>query len=55
MKAVQVIRGVRWKDIVNSRTWVAAKQCKLGLIVRFGQQVNWEARMSDQGGSYHEL
>lgn len=52
---MQVIKGVRWKDTVNVRSSVAAKRCKSGLTVTLGQQVNWEARMSDQGASYHEL
>lgn len=54
-KAIQVTRGVRWKDTVNARSWVAAKQCKPGLTVRLGQQVNREARTNDQGAGYREL
>lgn len=54
-KAIQMIRGIRWKDTVNARSWVVAKQCKSGLTVTLGQQVTWESRMSDQGASYHEL
>lgn len=51
-KVIQVIRGVSWKDTVNARSWVAAKQCKEGLAVRLSQQVNRETR-NDQGARYH--
>lgn len=53
-KAIQVIRGVRWKDTVNARAWVAAKQCKEGLAARLSQQVIRETR-NDQGVRYHKF
>lgn len=52
-KAIQVTRGVRWKDTVNARSWAAAKQRQAGLTARLGQQVNRGARMDAQGASYH--